>query len=713
VGDFDYDLSDPTGAAPRPKRKAVSAPTAAADDATFQRYLADPTLLPDEKWPLSPEQKKAIRDRWPILNEPLQAAQAPGEKARVAQLNQRLDRLLSLGEQVYSDKADKKAVHAVAEHFEWVKEKERRGTGERGAGSALAEHFGIGSGDDPIEKLKGPSRSKALAMVQLAGVLRDVHGGTGEGGTAPSPYEIMTTHLPSPKDSPEDAAGKRRQFTAQIQELAKGFVSNDWRQSVKHTLRARALSGAGQVVPPKPSMSPPTGNPTAPTSNPTQGGGAGLTGQVSNNSPSEMGVWEALKRSALQGATTLSVPVMASIAHAVTSTGDVPLGEGMTQYVPEAKAPEVTEPQMLEATKGAMRAAPMGDANAAEFEAKREEAGDVLGKPGQFLAEVGGGMADPTNYMLGPLSRAVGMAPKLSPAARALLGHAVTGGAAGGLAAHGEGHDTVRGALIGMGLGAVLGKVADKVLDSPATSDVVEAIAKRFGAETKAGTAGVAAKKAAMQATALGSDEARRIAAGSKIAAEKLGPQLVDRRNAILDEYGVKASSPLAKKVGEIEDAIDAGDTKLIESLRKELTRIEPTKQLRKSLNELFNLRELATERATSGGHGAVSQYGANIHPFATLANPEAGAGAQVAAGIHEGMVRGPQSLPILGMAAARTGLKKASTPMKVALAKLYLAQQSGDMMARQMAAEEAIRSGAPFSLLGQITSRINWDDEE
>jgi hypothetical protein len=678
MGEFDYDFSDPGGGAPAPKRaRAPVAPKATVTPEQFDAYKADPRTIPEGFKGFTPDQDKALRSAWPILTTPVTPESGP-ENARISQVSARLDNLLKHGEVVYGTKVSPTTEKAISEHYDWLHAKQHRGEGE---GAKLLESL-AGSPTDPLDTIKDEKQYRyAHSAVKMLGLLGDATG-TGDAGKAVNPYELLTTHLPTSHDSPEDIARKRQEFSAQVEEVAQGLPSQKWRAVVQHTLRARAL--AAGAPPPVPTATPsaaPQGAQAAPE---TRGGDTG------------MGAGEAIGRTFLHGATSLSVPTMAAIAHAITTTHQVPLGDGLTQDVsddaigtPVGAGPSYA--QTLTATQGAIGDDP----------AKLAEARGKLGTAGSTASEFAGGLADPTMWMLGPLGKAVGEASRLSPAARALLGHAVTGAAAGGLGAAGEGGDVGKGAALGAATGGVLGAAGESMLNSPPGAKAIKSIVQRFSDEMGGTTGEVAAKEAAVRAAALGSPEMRAVVSGDKRVAEAMAPKLVDARGALLERTGGARLKPMMVAA---EKAADAGDAGAVERAHAQFRKIaksaktDAARDLATGLDELLTKRELV-QATRAGIHEAPSRPAVGrveqqmeLNPSVSTAIPVAG---MAAAG-------NPYAARALAVGGVKALLGRPVRNVKQALAKLYLARQTGDQKLIQQVAEEAVRVGVPLSIATQ-----------
>jgi hypothetical protein len=696
-----YDLTDPETKHRARPRAAAPAAAGPLPPETVARYMADPTQVPTDKTiatsGLDPNQQKAIRDAWPILKRPLAHTFAPGEQETNQKRSADLDTLLSIGEHVYGERADKTMNDAIKKHYEWISERKRRGTTEGALGASVAGGLGIGSNvkatdADPLLKLKGPARDRAFAASGLIDIMAKNKGAEAD------PEALITRHLPLSSDTPENVASKRGELARQAEELAQGLPSNDWRRAIRHTIRARALGRGG--LPGIDVMAPPAepgaaGAPVAPGATPQQP-------SVTQPTSSEPGNWDATKRGLISGASTLSVPAMAAIAHAmsVVGGGRAPYLAGAPAEAVGGQGPEYPFREALHDVKGGVSQATMGETpeqTDAGLAAARERSPMLTGG-----AELAGGLVDPTTYALGPLMQ-LG---KLSPVAKNLIGHAMAGGASGALSSAGEtGAPTVRATLIGMGAGAILGKLGGKLLDSPADAKVIKSITEKYADEIRATSGEVAAKRAAVTDVALGSPEERAVTTGGSKAIQERGPQLVDERNALLKEHGAGAWKP---QVVAIEDAIEHGDVKAAEELRAKLVKLgagsdsKEIKSLTEDLDRIFTKREvLAAAKAGQVGHHAQAAGG---HPFVALSDPNAGLGTQLPAlgrEISEGYGKRGAFALVSGKMGALTGVPIRTA--KQGLAKLWIARQNGDATMMQQAMQEAIKVGVPFTVVNQI----------
>jgi hypothetical protein len=710
--DFAYDLSNPETDA-KPHRSAPRAPKATVTPEQFQGYLANPSTIPVELGPIgkwaSPEQATAIRTAWPILQRPTSPLPAP-EAAKVSATDRHLDELLRLGEHVYGSKADPKTAEAVGAYFDWEHKKTRTEPGAVAEAQAL-----FSSADSPIQKLKGPARDKAVAMISLISQLRDVKGAGDTGAAGVSPYEIMTRYLPQPGDTAEGLATKRQTFAREVEGIAQGFPSQLYRPAVTHILRARALGAGPQFNPADiPFLEPPKGAVPRGTqaenspvvNSPDKVAPYGLTGVVEGQrAPAapggdDMGTGEAIGRSFLHGATALSTSAMAALAHAMSLTGSAPTG------VPGLSVPQAgEEPESFGDAQARIRQT-IGD-DPAKLAAAHEASPKLSAG-----AEILGGVADPASYLMGPIAKSVGAMSKLSPAARALLGHAVAGAAGGAAYSASEGGNPLVGAGLGAATGGVMGAAGESLLGSPAGAKAIKGVVQDFADKTGAGTGEVAAKEAAIRSAAIGTPEMRAVVSGHKPTIERLGPVLVDQREALLKAGGAGAWKPAVVKV---EKAIDAGDTEAVEAGRSELRKLAAkaaapeTKKLLGDLDDLFTKREIlahAREATHSGPSrpqvGRLEQQ-MEVNPNLQTALPVAG----MAAGGNRNAARA------LAIGGVRKLLGAPVRTVQQGLAKLYLARQSGDRTLIQKVAEEAIRVGVPFALASKIANEAGADAPE
>lgn len=681
MDDLSQLLTDqPAAPAARP-RAPKAAPSVGLPPEQFAAIVADPSNLPSiSKAGFSPEQETQFRAAWPMTNQPSQAVGNENAAARLGTL----DRLNESGAQVFAaPKIDPKAHAAVTEYYKWLRAENKPASGEA---AALLDSFK--SHSNPIDALKGPARAQAVQLRDLVDHLKTAKD---TGATKEDELHILTALLPAPGDKPEEIARKRVQFANQVEELAQGLPPQFWRAAAKNQVRARALRGTAPAAAP--------GAPAA------EDGGSGLG---------------YLKRALVEGATGLSLPLVAAIKTAMHETpeeGRAGADMMLPRSVKDTTTPIIPRGPSVSDEIGALRdtrAQNLGQPNAAALE--EQDAADKLEHPvGARVAGFGGAMLDPVNVLLGLPGKAY---EGLSPVARVAIAHALPGATAGGLAAAGAGGgagDVAKGAGVGALIGTVLGKGAEHILSSPGRN---EAIARLTDAEARAmkmTPAQLAERKAALEADTFASPEATKAAIGVKAAQTELGPKIQEWKQQLFAKHGVQPGSKLDTAFNVIEDATLKGDVEAAAKARAawdaEWNRLPVTgasAELRKDANALLNIAAVK-HSAESGEHSLGANFGTARPESAMEQNPTVGGAIRLAP-----MAAGGNRFALRAMVAggARGAVNVAAKPMQAALARLYLAKQAGNMTAVQQAVEDALKIGVPFSAVNQIAGQFGGGDQ-
>jgi hypothetical protein len=704
------DLYAPEPTAPAPKAKPrpkAAAPAAGMGEDKFLAIMEDPSNLPSiSKAGFSADQEKRFRDAWPMTN--LGADTGGHEKS--AKLLKTLDQLADYGERVFSaPKVDKHAREAVEKYYAYLSKKKKPEAGGESNLLETAKELFVGPEVDPIEKLKGPARQQAADLRDLTDRLAAAKA---IGGGNADELHILTAMLPAPGDTPEAAKNKRRAFANEVEGMAQGMAPQFWRGAAKHIAKARRLRGPADKAP-------------AP-------GAAAKAPQAAAEAPEEgKGMHWAL-RSAVKGATGLALPVMAAIRAAMDSTPEERASGADMAFAPHLPP---ADPGAIPRGKGFgehaadlrdVRAQNMGFPDAASEEAEAEDHSAV----GRFGATVAGGMLDPTNVLLGLPAKAVA---GLSPMVRAALAHAAPSATAGGLAAAGEGADAMgvlKGAGAGALIGTAIGKGAEAFLGSGSKNALARGVAEKEARASGGTLADVAAREAQLRdnaytspSVAPGDETALLASTGNKHAQAELPFKLNEWRDKLLAKHNVQPGSKLETQLGLLEDAIDSGDVEHIVTLRKvwddhwaKSPNISAgSAALKKDIDALLDMRALSVAAEGAGhGHGAVSDATANRNPIATVANADAGTGAQITAGMHlgaEGM--GDRALKAIVMSRLTKPLKQGMSATDAALARLHMARQTGNMSQIQQAVEHALKVGLPFSMVSKIANSIGAPSDD
>ncbi len=705
----DLYAAPPAEAAPkaRPRAPKPAAPSAGMAPDKFAAYLEDPSNLPSiSKAGFSPEQEKTLREAWPMSNMPSDA----GGHEKGAKLVKTLDQLSDYGERVFAQpKPDKKVREAVEKYYSYLAgQKKKAAGGESNILETVVEKV-AGPDVDPIEALKGPARQQAADLRDLTDRLAAAKA---IGGGNADELHILTAMLPAPGDTPEAAKNKKRAFANEVEGLAQSVPPQFWRAAAKHISKARRLRGPADAPQAKPGAKAAPGSPEE-AAGPSEGGGMH---------------WAL--RSAVKGATGLALPVIAALRAAMDETPEEH-ASGVAMMAPPGMAAAVGAPRtpdFIPRGKGfgehadalrETRARNMGFPTSKAEEA--EEADHPAG--GRFAARLAGGMLDPMNPIFGLSSKALQAA---SPMVRAALEHALPGGVAGGISVAGEGGspmDVLKGVAAGATVGQVVGKGASKFLGSPAENPLIKGIAKDEARAAGGSLADVASREAELRGDVFANPDALKAAVGDKHAAAELPFKLNEWRDKLLAKHNIQPGSKLGTSLTALEEAIDSGDTKHVMALTKlwdDAWAKSPnfshgSASLKKDIDGLLNIRALSVAAEGAGhGHGAISNTGANAHPFQTLANAEASGGAKATALLHAaGEGYGGRALQALGSGYVRKGMDAVKNPVDAALARLYMAKQAGNMNAVQQAAEYALSVGAPFSVVTNIASSVGRPDHD
>ncbi len=705
MGDLDELYATEAPPAPKAKRAAApAAPVAGLSDEQFQALKADPSRIgPISKQGFSPAQEADFRAAWPMSNQP---SQTVSNKSLAAQVGA-LDRLGTAGEEVFAlPKIDQRAREAVEGHYTYLRgakhEKPVEGLG------ALVDKI-LPADHDPIDKLKGPAKAQAVAMRDLIDHMKGAKDFGGAGNA--DELALLTSMLPAPGDKPAEVARKRVAFANELEELAQGLPPQNWRNAARHIVRARKLRGAEE------------------TAKPTAGAKAP---QAAGEAPAEGSGLGWLKRAVVDGATGLSLPVLAGLKTALDETPEEHQ-QGQAMMMPPGMAEAVGVPPQptsiprgpsfseeaagLQDTKARNLGFPDSAALAAQEEIDRQEHPYVARG-----VNIASGIADPANIIFGmPAAAFKG----LSPVARAALAHALPAGAAGGMAAAGKGADAAgiaKAAGLSALIGTALGKGAEHLLASPARNEMIAKVAADEGKALKQIPSEIAARRAELEKDVFANPEATAVSLKNKHAQHEIGPKLEEWKRTLLAKHNVVPGSKLDKSLNALEDAIESGDIHTAAELRKQWDQAwanSPNARPesgapKKDIDALLNIRAVKVAAEGGGGHGPVSNVGANAHPFQTLSNADAGAGAKATAMLHaagEGM--GDRGLKALVAGAVRKPLGAASDAVNGHLARLYLARQAGNPQAIQDAAAQALRAGASFQLVSQIAGSVDGTGEK